>query len=68
MSLYHDINNATTEEKEWAAKYFLDLAHSGKGYKAIKFYQNVNEEVRKYMRKDSSCSWEIDNLSTMLEA
>jgi len=56
------------EEKQDAAKYFLDLIHSGNRYKAIKYYQNIDREVQKYMNQDSSCKWELDNSLREFEA
>lgn len=63
----YELTQISEKEKQESPKYFLDLVHSGNRYDAMKFYYGVDEEVRKYMQKDSSCNWEVLNSLTKLE-
>lgn len=55
-------------KKEEAARYFLDLIHSGNRYDAVKYYSKLDEETRDYMRGDANCEWELLNSFRELES
>ena len=55
----------TQEQKRLAAGNFLSLMHSRNHTDANKFYEMLDPEIKEYMKKDSSCNWEIDNLSSI---